>query len=148
LWPVLEAVREGIEAAPRSDPPEAVAIVEEVTKPLCRVWMWFHHIRSPQKKRSITSWAKELELAGVCRTGYPGVLVVEGTCSGCAEYVSRLRRLRWAAMAVRDEEPIEAQALKGIGVEMIDGGSMGEIATRMDAAGLGETFRRVIMKML
>eukprot|EP01138_Halocafeteria_seosinensis_P007743 gb/GECG01007911.1/.p1 GENE.gb/GECG01007911.1/~~gb/GECG01007911.1/.p1 ORF type:complete len:226 (+),score=45.67 gb/GECG01007911.1/:1-678(+) len=57
--------------------------------------LWFHHIKSPKKKRSITEWAAELKLQGMCKPGYPGILFIEGDESHCEEYVHRLKRLRW-----------------------------------------------------
>lgn len=62
---------------------------------LGRRLLWFHHIKSPKKKRSIVEWARELGLQGMAKPGYPGILFVEGEESNCAEYVHRLKRLRW-----------------------------------------------------
>jgi hypothetical protein len=55
----------------------------------------FHHIKSSKKKRSITEWASELKLQGMCKPGYPGLLFIEGDESNCEDYVHRLKRLRW-----------------------------------------------------
>ena len=32
--------------------------------------LWFHHIRSPKKRRDIINWARELGLGGQCKPGW------------------------------------------------------------------------------
>ncbi|KAA0164795.1 hypothetical protein FNF28_03682 [Cafeteria roenbergensis] len=131
-----------------------------------RVWIWFHHIKNPAKKKAICDWAKELGLVGVCKPGYPGVLIAQGSESACKEYTSRLRALRWKAMAVRAEEPLNrgvaeaeaefAAALAGCGsafaghvrgVALLGEQDLGLAASLFDRLGCGGTFRRVILKM-
>lgn len=48
--------------------------------------------------------AKELRLGGVSKTGFPGIVVVEGALEDVLEYVRRIQRLRWQQMVVRGEE--------------------------------------------
>mmetsp|Transcript_14692 Transcript_14692/g.55367 ORF Transcript_14692/g.55367 Transcript_14692/m.55367 type:complete len:264 (+) Transcript_14692:354-1145(+) len=131
-----------------------------------RVWIWFHHIKNPAKKKAICDWAKELGLVGACKPGYPGVLIAQGSESACKEYTSRLRALRWKAMAVRAEEPLNrgvaeaeaefAAALAGCGsafaghvrgVALLGEQDLGLAASLFDRLGCGGTFRRVILKM-
>ena len=64
----------------------------------------FHHIKSTTKRKHIVEWADELKLGGFSKPGFPGIVVVEGLEEDAAEYVQRLKRLRWQAMAVRAED--------------------------------------------
>ena len=108
------------------------------------------------------AWASELGLVGLCKPGYPGVLIVQGEAGAVAEYLSRLRALRWKAMAVRAQEEVEGGAADSamaafraaVGVDegedavrMLGDGAMGEAAAAMDALGEGDTFLRVILKI-
>lgn len=134
--------------------------------PGTRVWIWFHHIKNPAKKKSICDWAKELGLIGVCKPGYPGVLIAQGSEGACREYTSRLRALRWKAMAVRAEEPLTCSVLEAeaaftkalseckstldghsCGVVLMEEQDLGLVASLFDRLGCGGTFRRVILKM-
>eukprot|EP00041_Stephanoeca_diplocostata_P017987 m.372943 g.372943 ORF g.372943 m.372943 type:complete len:289 (-) comp20881_c0_seq4:1496-2362(-) len=63
--------------------------------------IWFHHIKSPTKKRHIETWGSELNLRGYYKPGYPGILIVEGAEDSVEEYCSRLRALTWKAMVVK-----------------------------------------------
>jgi hypothetical protein len=66
--------------------------------------IYFHHIRAPGKRRVISEWAKELQLGGYSKIGYPGVIIVEGHEEYVQEYVRRLQHLRWKQMVVRGEQ--------------------------------------------
>ena len=33
--------------------------------------VWFHHIKSPVKRKYAVAWARELGLGGFCKPGYP-----------------------------------------------------------------------------
>ena len=48
--------------------------------------------------------AQELKLGGISKTGFPGVVIVEGLLENVLEYVRRIQRLRWQQMVVRGEE--------------------------------------------
>ena len=67
----------------------------------------FHHIKSVTKRKHIVEWAGELKLGGFSKPGFPGIVVIEGLEEDAAEYVQRLKRLRWQAMAVRAEDTCE-----------------------------------------
>lgn len=66
--------------------------------------VWFHHIKSSKKKKHIVEWGKELRLGGYCKPGFPGVLIFEGEGSNVADYLKRIKRLRWQHLQVRGEE--------------------------------------------
>ena len=125
-----------------------------------RVLVWFHHIRSPSKKASITDWAAAAGLRGLCKPGSPGVLYAEGEQGALHEYVAALRSLRWKAMALRGEEWGEVPSVEegcllqrgvgtwsGTGVDMLQPDALGTFAAAMEAIGRGEWFKRCILKM-
>lgn len=107
LMQLIESCSEAVTAARAVSAP--VPVAEPVPESgYARVWVWFHHIMAPHKRRCIESWASELHVAGVCKPGFPGVLVAHGHAASVAEYVARLKALRWQAMVVREEERWEA----------------------------------------
>jgi hypothetical protein len=71
---------------------------------LARILIWFHHIKSPTKKKEIVNQAADLGLGGIWKEGFPGVVIAEGVMEDVYEYVRRLQQLRWQHMVVRGEE--------------------------------------------
>ena len=71
---------------------------------LGRRCVYYHHILSSHKRQCIQRWSRALHLAGFCKIGYPGILVIEGPEIACVEMVRLLQRLRWKLMVVRGEE--------------------------------------------
>lgn len=65
---------------------------------------WSHHIRSKIKRKTILDWTSELNLKGFCKLGYPGIIIVEGLEENCCVFVSRIKRLQWAAINVKVDE--------------------------------------------
>jgi hypothetical protein len=53
-----------------------------------RRWIWVHHITNPDRRKSILAEARGLDLGGFLKTGYPGVMVIEGSVPDCNEFVS------------------------------------------------------------
>ncbi|CAM6108777.1 unnamed protein product [Calypogeia fissa] len=74
-----------------------------------RKLIWFHHIKSAQKRKDILDWGSELKLGGFCKPGFPGILVFEGEADDVSEYVKRIQRLRWQALQIRGEEEEEVE---------------------------------------
>ena len=100
---------EGAEAFDLSE--QELACAGALTAPngrlqLGRRCIFYHHIVSVFKRRCIIKWAAVLRLAGYCKVGYPGILIVEGPEPQCCEYVRFLQSLRWKLMVVRGEEQI------------------------------------------
>ena len=88
------------------------APVEEVHQPApaeqqgrAAFLVWFHHIKSMSKRKDIVGWARDGGLRGFCKPGFPGVLAVEGEAAACAEYVARLRELRWHCLLYTSPSP-------------------------------------------
>ncbi|CAJ1360341.1 unnamed protein product [Effrenium voratum] len=70
--------------------------------------MFSHHIIAPSKRQAIKQWAMQLDLGGLAKVGWPGVIIVEGDERNVAAYVDALSRLRWKHFVVRGEQMIDA----------------------------------------
>ena len=73
-------------------------------KQISRNLLYFHHIMSVTKKRELTTNAIDLNLGGVWKDGYPGIVIVEGYLDDVNEYIRRIQLLRWKHMCVRGEQ--------------------------------------------
>ena len=60
---------------------------------LMQVLIYFHHIKSPMKKKEIVDSAHELDVGGLWKEGFPGVIIAEGKLDDVQEYISRLQKL-------------------------------------------------------
>lgn len=54
-----------------------------------RCWIWVHHITNTDRRKSIVQEARELNLGGYLKSGYPGIVLVEG--EGCDEFISWIK---------------------------------------------------------
>ena len=99
LWRLLaqEAASAQVQQQSHSQPSTAAPIIS-------RRLIWFHHIKSLAKRKHIVTWAHELGIGGYSKPGFPGVIVCEGEEPEVAEFVHRIRQLRWQAMSVRAEQ--------------------------------------------
>ena len=52
-----------------------------------RRWIWVHHITNTGRCKDIIVEARENNLSGYLKQGYPGIVVVEGESNACDEYV-------------------------------------------------------------
>lgn len=113
-----------------------------------RVLIWFHHIKSLQKRKSILEWGKELNLGGYCKPGFPGIIVIEGEKRSVDTYLKQLQNLRWQAMSIRGEEEEEVPHGKEIdemrrfltGVKEVDEHGMSELGLFCREASLEHLF--------
>ncbi|EJD38355.1 hypothetical protein AURDEDRAFT_172596 [Auricularia subglabra TFB-10046 SS5] len=76
-----------------------------------RALLFFHHILSSKKKAFIRDEGRALGVSGLCKVGYPGVLVVQGPDERVQEYVSRVKRLRWQSCTVNANDPLAESEL-------------------------------------
>lgn len=112
--------------------------------------IWFHHIKSLEKRKSIVAWARAARLAGFCKPGFPGVLAAEGDEAALGDFVHRLRALRWQAMDVRFAESAATPPSDGslpLPFRELCEGAMGEAAALCAAASLGDVFRSAVLKV-
>lgn len=113
---VMELMQELQEAAPAIVAEERASIAAAATTVgsgprqlgpprLGRRWIVSHHLKNPTKRSNIVAWARDLELGGFSKPGYPGVIVVEGDAVACDEYWLRLRKEtgNWKNLALRGE---------------------------------------------
>ena len=56
-----------------------------------RALLTFHHILSSKKKEVIRKVAKETNIYGICKIGYPSVLAVEGEEGNIKRYVREIK---------------------------------------------------------
>jgi hypothetical protein len=54
---------------------------------LSRRWIWVHHITDRQRKLDIVQEARNYQLGGYLKAGYPGIAIVEGPCHACDAFV-------------------------------------------------------------
>ena len=52
-----------------------------------RRWIWVHHITNTGRCKDIIHEARDNNLSGYLKQGYPGIVVVEGESNACDEYV-------------------------------------------------------------
>lgn len=104
-----------------------------------RALMSFHHILSGQKISTLHAWAGELQLQGIIKTGYPGLLLLADrapTEQSCvAEYVRRVKRMPWQTCELRaleavprrdgDKSGLDGMLLVSLGraINVADGGN-------------------------
>ncbi len=92
------------DVASKESSPSMVLYPSSPPPRLSRKLVHFHHIIAQSKRQAILEGACELEIGGICKIGWPGLLVMEGPEDGCNELVRRLRRLKWQMMKIRGEE--------------------------------------------
>jgi hypothetical protein len=114
------------------------------------IMVWFHHIKCLQKRRDIVSLARSSGLAGFCKPGFPGVVVVEGNAEHADNFVDALRHMRWQAMDVRWEATRRLHfGTEGLPTPFTELGeaAMGEAAAICGGAMLLVPFRTAILKL-
>ncbi len=112
-----------------------------------RIIIWFHHVKSLQKRKEIVARARSGRLRGFCKPGFPGVVVAEGPSSGCADFVAAIRSLKWQAMDLRlDEEAAPSTGLPQPFIELSES-DMGEAAALCRAAGILNEFKQTVLKL-
>ncbi|KAH9444253.1 hypothetical protein Pst134EA_032453 [Puccinia striiformis f. sp. tritici] len=62
---------------------------------------WMHHIKATSKRKNIVEWARELEIRGWSKPGYPGVVIIDGSKESIDEYCERMKSLKWKAIQQR-----------------------------------------------
>ena len=73
-------------------------------KVFARLWIYSHHIYNTEKRKNIINWAHELNLNGFSVPGKPGIICVEGEENDVEEYWTRLRKLTWKRLQLKEKE--------------------------------------------
>ncbi|SOV24593.1 conserved protein, unknown function [Plasmodium sp. DRC-Itaito] len=76
-------------------------------KILARRLCYSHHILSLVKRGCIVKWAKQLDIGGYSKIGYPGIIICEGPKDEVDFYVNSLHKLKWKHFDCRGMEDIE-----------------------------------------
>ncbi|SOV18094.1 conserved protein, unknown function [Plasmodium gaboni] len=76
-------------------------------KILARRLCYSHHILSLVKRGCIVKWAKQLNIGGYSKIGYPGIIICEGPKDEVDFYVNSLHKLKWKHFDCRGMEDIE-----------------------------------------
>jgi len=63
-----------------------------------------HHIIAKSKRRAISDLAKDYQLGGYFKIGWPGIIVIEGREEHCNAFCDEIRSMRWQYLVVRGEE--------------------------------------------
>ena len=85
---------------------ETVSTLPNNENQVVRIFIYFHHIKSPKKKKEIKSNAEDLYLSGIWKEGFPGLVLIEGKCSNAEIFVENIKQLRWQQMSVRGIWPV------------------------------------------
>lgn len=76
-----EAAAAALKACAKPDS-SATAAAKQPTASVSRQLIWFHHIKSLKKRKTIMEQAEKLRLGGGCKPGFPGMSVVMTGRSG------------------------------------------------------------------
>lgn len=97
---------------PAAGQPDVVAAAQDSTCPndVLQVLVWFHHIKSTEKRKHLVAWARELNCTGFSKPGFPGIVLLEGLAPDVREYLARVRALQWQAMQIRAERLVTCAA--------------------------------------
>ncbi|KAI0368939.1 hypothetical protein BV20DRAFT_968758 [Pilatotrama ljubarskyi] len=107
---LLPQVHAATKDARRAATPPAVGVSGQQTaqahSPRYHALFTSHHLKSPQKRRSLSQWSHELNLTGFAKVGYPGVIYCEGAREDVEDFVSRVKSMQWLALRLRFIEPV------------------------------------------
>lgn len=78
-------------SSPCTTVPENELNTAPSTSSWSRRWIWVHHITDAARRKSILQEAREHDLGGYLKFGYPGVIVVEGRSSDCDDFVNWIK---------------------------------------------------------
>lgn len=73
----------------------------QANEPIFHALLTSHHLKSPQKRRSMQRWSSELHLHGFAKVGHPGVIYCWGAKSDVEEFVTKVKDMQWLALRVR-----------------------------------------------
>ena len=69
-----------------------------------REWIYFHHVYSSSKRKSMVKWAAELAVSGFVMVGKPGLAMVEGPKAAVREWHARVASMNWQRMQQKMRE--------------------------------------------
>eukprot|EP00622_Pseudochattonella_farcimen_P007932 FR744062.1.p1 GENE.FR744062.1~~FR744062.1.p1 ORF type:complete len:284 (+),score=27.88 FR744062.1:70-852(+) len=134
------------ENSPAATPEPAVSI--------CRRAIYSHHIIADTKRQAARENAIDLDLGGLVKHGWPGLIVVEGSIENVDEYERRLKRFKWQHLEARGEsvelvppgQTIDTMRALPRGFEELgaEHSAIAVMAEQLRAAGLEEVFLNLL----
>ncbi|KZT02047.1 uncharacterized protein LAESUDRAFT_745174 [Laetiporus sulphureus 93-53] len=103
LLPLLHTECASEETSPPNQEPTDV---QHGTAPRYHALLTSHHLKSPNKRRSLQQWHNELSLTGFAKVGHPGVIYAEGEQAQVEQFVANVKAMQWLALRVRFVEPL------------------------------------------
>ncbi|KAI9713346.1 MAG: hypothetical protein M1828_001439 [Chrysothrix sp. TS-e1954] len=85
----------------------------------CTVVVWLHHLLNTNKRKQVLH-PSSLQLSGVSKPGYPGVLIFSGPSKEVHQHVNELKALNWQAFQVRLEVEDQWTYDHGHGVKEVE----------------------------
>ena len=78
----------------------------ETSKPIVlgRKLIFSHHIIAKSKRKAVGDLAKDYNLGGYFKIGWPGIIIIEGREEDCQSFYDEIRRLRWQHLVLRGED--------------------------------------------
>lgn len=87
---LVHELQESVEAMESTAAEMQQELIKTNSAPLLgRRWIWAHHITNNGRRKAIIQEARELKLGGYLKSGYPGIVVVEG--DSCDEFVNWIK---------------------------------------------------------
>lgn len=99
------------------------------TLSLLRQGAYSHHIISEWKRSTILMLASRLNLGGVMKAGWPGLIIAEGESSAVRSFFQEVSRWQWKRFVIRAEELIQVHSSSGVPLLTKGGkGKLGQFA--------------------
>ena len=106
---------------------------------LGRRLIYSHHIISKSKRASIKELASHYTLTGYMKTGWPGILLIEGKEQDCIDFYDTIRSMSWKYLVVRGEQQVEGGKRKF--ASFVETDDMSIVANHCREVGLEALFR-------
>ena len=122
------------------------------TESIGRRWIWVHHITNADRLKQIVIEARNLNLGGYVKGGYPGVIVAEGSNRACDKFVVWIKGSKsrpggfgrnWGHH-VRGEASVEKRQFPEMFEEVVD--DMGKLGALCKEFVVEDEFRKFILQ--
>ena len=114
VWPTIfkSSAQKGKDISPCSK-----SITSTLSSPTQQVYkirlgrraIFSHHIINTNKRKFIIDLAKQYQLGGYMKIGWPGIILLEGEEHRCLDFWNEIRRSRWQYLTTRHEESFEVK---------------------------------------
>lgn len=128
---ITELEAKSADTAEPSDNMQADTLVDGTSQKQRTTIVWLHHLLNTSKRKQALA-PSDVNLSGISKPGYPGVLIYSGPATNVDEHVNGLKQLNWAAFQVRLEDDNAWSFAHGKGVTEVE--SMKDVVTDIDPA--------------